>query len=340
MAKNRITIKELAEKAGVSVATISRVFNGNDDKRVGPELRDRVLKLIEKYNYSPSIPAKSLVSGKSNLIGVQVLSVKSPLINTAMLGGIEEPMSKSGRSMLLGVSDGSAVREKRSLKLMLDTGVDGILWMPRGKTPDREIINMIKKANVPAIWLVKDFGHGIPSVTCDELRGGEMLADHLIKQGFRNFAMMYNPRDRDSLQRCKGFRGKVLKEKITDPANMLCKKNEEESVIELTEKMLDENPELDAVACMSDRIAQWVYMVIKDKGKVIGKDIAVTGYADHPFAPFLQPPLTSVAIYREEVGRVAAEIMTDCLDGRTKKMQAAVIEPELIIRGSSCRKRR
>ena len=204
MIKKKVTIKQIASDAGVSVATVSRVFNSKNPEKVGKEARKRVQDVIKKYNYIPSIYGKGLASGRSSLIGVQLLSMTSPLSNVKIIEGLEKAASDKNYNIILGISNWDHECETESINVMLDKGVDGIIWQPVDK-PNPELLRKISMTKHPLVWCNKDCGGKIPGAFNDEEASGKMALEYLFSCGCKNPAFICIKNERHAMKRKQGW---------------------------------------------------------------------------------------------------------------------------------------
>ena len=220
--KQKATIYSIAQEAGVSVATVSRVFNGKDPEKVGSSVRQRVESLIAKYGYNPSIHAKGLSCGKSSLLGIQILSLSDPLSNVGMIEALEVAAAGKKYNVILGISNWNTKREAESINVMLEKGVDGIIWQPIGK-PDNVLLRKIISENLPIIWLNKDCGKKIPGAYNDEFASGKMAWEYLKKHCCKNPVFVAQKRDQHTTLRLKGWCEAARLSGIISPYQILLK---------------------------------------------------------------------------------------------------------------------
>jgi DNA-binding LacI/PurR family transcriptional regulator len=318
MPKKNITIKQIALEAGVSTATVSRVFNSKDPEKVGKDVRKRVLEIIEKYNYNPSIHAKGLVSGKSNLIGVQLLSLRSPLSNIDLIETIESHAAEHGYNIILGVSKWDVEREADSLGVMLSKGVDGIIWQPLG-TPQPQILNRMLAKNYPLVWLNKNAGHGQPGAFNNELISGRMAAEYLIKQKCIKPAFIGSLKDNHSQQRLTGWREILKSHGLADCLEIdvsdITTTVSSHKGYEVMCKLLDlPRNQMDGAFLSGSYIALGAFLALQHRGMTL-KDFPMIGHnliADVP----AMVPLPSVCPVNKDIGAAAFDILYKRINGK------------------------
>lgn len=180
-----MTLTEIAKMAGVSIATVSRVYNRKNLHMVSEETRIRIEKLLDECHYHPNPNGKRLITGKSMLIGFQVPSIRSPIVHSASLEAITGQAREFGYGVLVNFPDKSD-SDEYSIQYMLDQGVDGIIWQPR-KLPSERIMHQIEDRNVKILWFRPNFTIDGVRVELDEEKVGELAANFLIEQGMEKF---------------------------------------------------------------------------------------------------------------------------------------------------------
>lgn len=326
----QVTIKQIAAEAGVSVATVSRIFNGKDEKRVGAELREHVRRIIDKYNYHPNASAKNLVCGKSCLIGIQIKNLKSPAMNVDMIDGIEKAAGEKGYNIILGITGQSTERESRSIRTMLAKGVDGIIWQP--ETPvSEDILEAIEQAGCPLVWLnrqVENSPH--PYVTGDHYKAGALCTEYLIKLGHREIAFVGSAEDTHTVLRRQGYESVIeangLNRHFFEAYDLTCDLGREKLL-----EILEHHPEITAISATSDILVSGMSQLLLEKG-IPPKKFALTSYGNRIFTAYLNPPVTSVAINYEKMGETAFATLDKLLNGQ--QPDNTLIGPGLVIRKS------
>lgn len=332
MKNNKVTIRQIAKEAGVSVATVSRVFNDREREKVGEKVRNRVQDIIGKYGYVPSISAKGLVCGKTSLVGVQVLTVSDSLIHADLVSSVEEKASEYGYSVILGVSGWNKEKEERSIRVMLEKGVEGIIWVPIGDAPNKSLIKKIQSYNCPFLWLSKDFGCGIPFIGGDNSYGGYITTDYCCGRGHRNIAFVGNMADVHCRLRLEGYKKCLEANKITREFVLETDNRTSPAFYNNIRKIIDENNEISAFVCANDTTALGVYKVLMEKGLKIGKEVTVTGYGNRDYSEYLTPPLTSVSMKSYETGEKAMEALAKLINKEV--VENVLVKPKLVIRES------
>lgn len=330
-----VTMKQVAEKAKVSQATVSRVINGHPS--VSLELRRQVMEWVDKLGYQPNKVAQSLAKNKSHLLGVIVPAVSNPYFSEIILS-IDETASYYGYNILLCNTKGNIQKEKEVIKILQGHKVDGILLVPADVEASH--LKTLKNEKLPIVIITRNIP-GFDSVSVDHGKGVSIVVDHLINLGHTNILFAGNQRD----EKFRVFEKRVLEKGLKFGSynlNNLIEINEwlelnSHQAYEQTKKYLLENKlRATAIFACNDIAAFGVMQAIKEQGLKIGKDIALVGFDNTFLASIISPRLTSVAQPTKEIGRIAIEI---ALNRINKKLEGEPInislEPRLIVRESS-----
>lgn len=336
-AHQRVTIRDVAALAGVSVATVSNVLNRPSIVAAGTQ--ERVQDAIARTGFVRSTAAGQLRGGKSRTVGIVVLDLANPFF-TDMVRGAEDVLREHGYMLMVCSSDESAEQELHYLRLLEEHRVDGILITPAG----RELEEIAKLANhgIPTVLLDREASdEELCSVTVDDVRGGQLAALHLLELGHRNIAFVNGPASiRQCADRREGaltalrdrgsrFPPDVALQEIAVPA--LTADHGERAVAAL----LALEPSPTAVMCANDLLALGVLKGLASARRTPPAELAIVGYDDVTFASMLSPALTSVRQPKYELGAAAASLLVEEASGGTHEHRSMRFEPELIIRASS-----
>ena len=331
----RVTIRDVAHLAQVSLGTVSNVLNNPDV--VAPPTRRRVLDAIEKTGFVRSTAAHQLRVGKSRTVGVVLLDIANPFF-AEMVRGAEGVLRDQGYVLMVCSTDESTERERRYLRVLEEHRVDGLLITP--VEHDLRDVAELAARGIPTVLLDRDSGdHELCSATVDDVRGGELAASHLFEMGHDRIAFVNGPSSiRQCADRREGAqralrrarrRGQATLREIT--VNALSVDQGEKAV----EALLSLTPLPSAVMCANDLIALGMLKRLSEAGIAVPQDISVVGYDDVSFASMLSPSLTSVRQPKYELGAIAAELLLEEALGVNHKHRSVRFEPELVVRASS-----
>jgi LacI family transcriptional regulator len=328
-----LNIKQIAEMAGVSVATVSRVINQNG--RFSADTEARVRKVIAECGYVPNIVAKGLRTSKTNVIGVVVPDILNPHFAGLVLE-LEKTLFKQSYSTVICNTNESADLEKRHIDTLVAQHVSGIIIISGsnagGVTKD-----------IPAVYLDRrPIGYSEPSdlllIESDNQTGGYLATSKLISSGCKNIAVVRSKiMDYNQSARFAGFSQAMQAAglPIDEDSIMVL---DEVSVAGAREKILGEFPshkKIDGIMCMTDTIALGVMTGLHELQVKIPAEVSVTGYDDAPLAEFFQPPLTTIRQDVPEMARTAAQYILGMINGQRPEQRHQIIPVKLVSRKST-----
>jgi LacI family transcriptional regulator len=320
------TIIDVAKKARVSIATVSRVLNG---VHVREESRVRVEKAVARLGYRHNKMAQALVTGRSGVIGIIVPGIVGHLYGQ-MARGVEEVLLSQGLHMVIVTNTRNAQEEKENLKLLLERQVDAVIIIG-SYLQDSELREL--GIHVPTVFIQREMPPAQSphsSVTIDNRSGMEAAIKYLLAAGHRRIAHVSGLR-RDGLERCQLF-SELLKDAKLCDTHIFEGNFTEERGLMLADDLL-QHKDVTGVVCSNDRTALGLYRALHSKGIKIPEDISIIGFDDEPWTAYLEPPLTTLRQPAKEVGRLAAH---QALSELTKKVRAQqhVIPVKFIERAS------
>ncbi len=330
------SVKDVAAMAGVSVGTVSNVLNRPD--RVGRETRLRVEAAISELGFVRNEAARHLRAGGSRMIGFLVLDAANPFF-TDIARGIEESTRAAGLAIFLCNSDNSELREREYLDLLLEQRVRGVLITP--VDPDGERLAALPQLGLPVVLVDRLGGTDWCSVSVDDEVGGHLAVTHLIESGHQRIAFVGGPDTLSQVRdRLAGARRAVNERNL--PAEAL-------TVIATSALTVGEGrlagqrlvglPSAQrptAAFCANDLLALGLLQEMTGQGLLVPEELAIVGYDDIEFAAAAAVPLTSVRQPRHLIGRTAAELLAEEVEGGPEHQHRQVqYLPELVVRGST-----
>lgn len=331
---SRTTIEDIAEMAGVSKTTVSRVINHKPD--VHPETRQKILDLIEKTEFYPNLFATGKTSQKINHIGLIVPYTTSNILSNQfyvdVLQGVLDEIERRGHYLLF-----CYVHQTNYVEMYLQKRVEGFILLSPASL-HRSIIHELQSANIPFVSTAKVLDEpDITYVDVDNYSGATTALQHLISLGHRKIAFAGKPALTSNHERLLGYTDTLKKHDI--PIEEKYIQTVEFSSIESGYEMmmrllaLEEPPTAVFSAC--DIMAYGAMRAIAEKGLSVPEDISVIGFDDIPLACNMNPPLTTVRQPAVEKGSVAAGKLVDHLVNG-KPLETKILDVELIIRDSTC----
>lgn len=285
-----IGIRDVARRAGVSPSTVSRVLSGN--AFVEPEKRKRVLKAVQELNYKPNIAARSLKTGRSNLIGIIIPDIMNPYY-PQVIHCMERCAEKEGLSIILCDAQGDPEREKIHFETLKHLFVDGILYI--ASTENTDVVNEYI-GQIPIVIVNRTFDVAAPCINIDNVDASFQMTSYLIRKGHREIAVYVNDTNRQyNTGRMEGYR-KALQENGIQIDNKLVITGirNTDDACERTIRLMSSDDRPSAVFVFNDYMAQGVYLGLSKMNLRIPDDVSVVGFDDIPSDKYLIPPLTSV----------------------------------------------
>lgn len=333
--KNNITIKDVAKKAGVSISTVSRVIN--DSKPVTDEVKQKVLDVIKETGYIPNPLARSLVTKKSQLIGVIVPEVSDSFVNE-ILNGIEEIAKMYDYDILLANTYSNKEQELKSINLLRAKQVEGIVMISWKVEEDH--INYIQNCGIPAAYISKTArNYDIHTVSTSNVEATHDMTKYLIDKGHEKIAFIMTSEDDTVLEmeRLSGYE-KALKESNLDLDKNLIRYGGTtyETGYKSMKELLEDGIVPHAAFVTGDEAAIGAINAICDAGYRVPEDISVAGFNDVKIAKMYRPKLTTVYQPLYDMGAVAIRMViklinNDPLEEKKVELPYRIVERESVI---------
>ncbi|NOZ27846.1 MAG: LacI family transcriptional regulator [Chloroflexi bacterium] len=327
------TIKDVAKRAGVSVTTVSHVLN--ETRYVSPELVARVWEAVEALNYQPNAVARSLRRKRTHTLGMIIPDNSNPFF-AEVARGIEDVCFDLGYNVILCNSDQDPQKERRYIDLLTEKRVDGIVFVAAG---DRaEHLEAVLTRRVPVVVIDRE----LQDVQCDRVltdnrTGGRQATEHLIQRGRTRIACIAGPSDvTPSWERVWGYQDALTEAGLPFDEQLIRRGNFQAAsgYRAMRELLALSDPPTGVFAC-NDMMAIGAICAISEAGLRIPEDIAVVGFDDIALASYTNPPLTTVAQPRQEIGRLAAEMLIERISNRSRPPQRHLLETWLVVRQST-----
>jgi LacI family transcriptional regulator len=329
------TITTIAEAAGVSIASVSRVLNGLP---VRAETERRVLDAAGRLGYVPNSAARTLRSARTQQIAFAVADIGNP-VYLAMLREIQPVLKEAGYRLVLHSTGADTAEEVEVLRGLGQRYADGLIIVPIRVTADH--VAELRRADAPVVVIGSLPEEGLAdNVRTDSRRGVELALEHLMALGRRRIGFVNGPADTvPGRARAEAFRDHTARAgRPADPALVHEGQFDRETGAAAVHRMADAaGPMPDALLCANDLIALGALDALRARGLAVPGDVAVVGMDDTDLAAVSWPPLTSVSLGSAERGRRAARLLLDRLDGGADAADARVItvHPRLIVRAST-----
>ncbi|MBN2305430.1 MAG: LacI family DNA-binding transcriptional regulator [Anaerolineae bacterium] len=336
----RVTIKEIAQKTGLSIATVSRVVNNHPD--VSKQTRRRVQQVIDELDYAPNAVARSLIQGRSKILGVVSTGIEYYGPSQTM-AGIERQANELGYWLMSSLlHDPETNVGEDALRHLLAQQVDGIIWAVPEVGRNREwIYHHSHQLAVPIVFLHMNCRDDLFVVAVDNFAGAQLATRHLLAQGYTRIGCVSGPDHWwEAQERERGWRdtlvaaGTAVDERLLQTGDWTAAGGFAAFL-----RLAEENPDLEAAFVSNDQMALGVLKAAHQLGKRVPDDLAVVGFDDIPEAAYYIPSLTTIHHDVTDVGAQAVQLLDRILstpeDEQPPTPTANWIVPELVVRDSS-----
>jgi len=322
----------VAERAGVSVNTASRAINNKPD--INEETKKRILQVAQELGYVRNDTAVALRTKKTGTLGVVIADNRNPFY-AEVLNGIEEAAREKNYHIILANTQRDYKKEEEAINLLLAKRVDGLLITPV-QDRDDDIKNLIE-ANIPFVIVGRDFKNiEVDTVYNDEVRGGFLATEYLIKKGHKRIALINGFLHKSPAKgRLEGYKNALKKYGITfDDALVTVGDIDVKDGYERTKQLFEKGLNFTAIFAYNDIMAFGAMQAIKEKSLRIPEDIGLVGYDDIPFSSFISPSLTTIRLKKQELGAESVKLLLSRINGNRKKIKKVMLGVELQIRES------
>lgn len=327
------TIKDVAKKAGVSVATVSHVVNGT--RYVSDQFKAKVRSAMEELDYQPNAVARSLRKKESKIIGLMIPDNTNPYF-AEIAWSIEYASRKQGYSVILCNSDENVEKESSYIDVLIENQADGIIIVAAGKSS----VNFQKllERKVPVVMVDRDS----PNVKTDSIQinnevNGEMATDHLISLGHKLIACITGPREiTPSFDRLDGYKKALSKNKLPINDDFILRGDFKPHGGYLAGcKLLEIKDRPTAIFACNDLMAYGVMHAAVEKGICVPDDLSVIGFDDIYLSTYINPPLTTIKQPRIEMGEEAVFCLIQRIKNPDRLARNIYLDAALVIRAST-----
>ncbi|MEK8033970.1 LacI family DNA-binding transcriptional regulator [Ideonella sp. DXS29W] len=325
-----VTLQQVAERAGVSPSTVSRILNGtavvSDDKKKAVD------DAIKELGFVPNPVARGLAGGRTLSVGVVTQAIDSPFYGGAHRG-IEDTLLPAGYSPLFISGHWDDTAEARCIEVLRSRRVDGLIVLT-GRMDDEALKGLARQ--LPIVVTGRDLSApGVYSLNFDDLHGARLATEHLLSLGHKRIAFIGgDPLHPDSGKREQGYREALQAHGVAVDEALLQEGNyQEESGLQAIERLLASGVPFTAIFAANDQMAFGAALALHRRGLRVPHDVSLVGFDDVATSSFTVPPLSSVHQPVYELGRLAATAMLDLLAGR--QPEAALPAPHIVVREST-----
>jgi len=333
------TIKDVAKKAGVSIATVSLVIHNNN--RISYKTRKKVQKIIKELNYHPTHSARGLVSRTSGNIGFILtddhFSRSEPFYTKIFLGTEFQAREKEYYILLTTIHSTNGSKDKIP-RFVLERNVDGIIIA--GKIP-QDFLDKLSNFNLPLVfvdYLPKQ--NQFPAVMIDNIEGGYRATEHLINCGHKKIAFIAGDINHPSIsERFQGYKNALETSRLPYDSQRLVIDEihpSRENGFSATEKLLNRSNDFSAIFACNDAMAIGALQCLKDHHIMVPGDISIIGFDDVESDFSIDPPLTTIAVPKEDMGIEAVKLLLELISKKPSIPRKVIMPVNLVVRKSTC----
>lgn len=333
-----VRLKDIAKELGVSVVTVSRALRDRPD--IAERTKARILARVKELQYRPNLAARSLVTGRSSLIGLVVPDLIHPFFGE-IAKGLSAALREQGYYVIVSSSESDPELEQDEIEHMLAHRLDCLVLASCQE--DGAALHRIREAGIPLVLVDRKYrGLDASFVGVDDFKVGALATEHLIQQGCRRIAHIRGPESSVANDRVEGYRetlrrhGMPVNDKYVVSFGFASESDGETRGRRAMDAVLALKPRPDGLFCFNDTLAIGAMFRVIEAGLRIPKDLAIVGCGNFHYSSKLQVPLSSVDQRALEIGARAAKTITTLLDKpQSHRSRKTLLEPQLIARVSS-----
>jgi LacI family transcriptional regulator len=322
-----VTIYTVADRAGVSIATVSRVLRGTAP--TSPTTRRKVLQAVQELEYIPLRAARKVEVPRHQTHGLVLPGLNGPYYSE-LLTGFEAAAARYGQSVVIQLAGPTTDLEDAVRRLL--RRVDGLV-LANDTVPDAFVRHTCR--GTPTVLVARNPVHGCDTVLVENLSAAQELTDHLLRHGRRRLVFVGDPSgSHDVTERYAGFRAALARSTAVEARPPVLVPLEETSSVGAVAAVLDLAEPADALVCANDELAVAMMSVLGRQGVRVPDDLAIVGFDDLMTARYVQPGLTTVLQPMRSLGHWAAIRLHERIEGRTHDVHPQVLPTRLVVRGS------
>lgn len=333
------TIYDVAREAQVSIATVSKVIN--DSGRISDKTKQRVIQIMEKMKYQPSVVASALTGKQTFTIGLFIPDLANPFF-AEIARYVEDRAQEHGFSVVMCSTDHNTEKESKYIDLLRQKRVDGFILASGFKND--EILKELIVEKFPVVMVAQDFPtRTMDSVSTDDFFGGYIVGRHLIELGHKSIGVLAENWKSgtlemrwSSIERLRGVRQALMEEQIPfNEAHLIICDSTVEAGKKYSAKFFEGANSPTAIFALNDVLAIGLVQAAREHKKKIPEDLSVVGFDNTLLSTIVEPPLTTVAHPMAEMARKAMELLLDRMQDKDRMSSRIILPPELIIRDST-----
>jgi LacI family transcriptional regulator len=327
-------MRDVAQEAGVSIKTVSRVVNEQGEIR--DETRERVLAAIDQLGYRPSKVARALVTSRTDTIGLLIGDIQNPYFSEVARGVLDFAQEQE-YDVFLCNTDGAPKTEMRAIYSLIDHNIDGAIIYPSWKNKDW--IPKFARLSCPLVLVNSKTEPklGVSLVRTEFRKGANLAVKYLIEKGHQQIGMIVgevNPIEK--INRVCGYREALESNGLQFREDwVILGTPEMEHGAAATKELLSKYPEVTAIFCYNDLLAMGAVQSCKEMGLKVPEDIAIIGFDNIRFSALIHPALTTIHVDKYEIGKRSASLLMRMLREPDQDYPVQYVDTELVIRESA-----
>lgn len=334
-----VRMKDIAEDLGVSLMTVSKALRNHSD--ISEQTRERVLKRMRELNYQPDWVARSMVTGRTYLVGLVLPDLMHSFF-AEVANAVARKLQPLGYQVVISNTEEDAQIEQRHVAVLIARKVDGIILASAQHHKQSAIFRALDKSGIPYVLIDRSIpGVGADYVGVRDEELGELATGHLVAQGCRNIAHIRGPAVSTGRGRMQGYRRALERAGLKIRPEYIVEGQHGDSGGYLAMlQLLKLNPPPDGVFCYNDPVAAGAIKAVLEAGLKVPEQIAIIGAGNVHYSDLLRIPLSTVDQSSSVIGERAAELLSESMDAKKRPAPRRIfISPHLVVRDSSRRAR-
>ncbi|SME98001.1 LacI family DNA-binding transcriptional regulator [Desulfovibrio gilichinskyi] len=324
-------LKDIAEAAGVSTATVSRVLG--DKPNVRPELRKQVMDVVDRLNYRPNRAAQRLRSKQSSFIGLIVADIQSPFF-ASVTRAVEDVAQANDYSVILCNTDEDPVKERMYLEMMQSENAAGVILAPTLRLSENFTLN--KFGSFPMVVIDRQISdHSVDMVLIDNNQAARDLTEHMLSHGYKRIAGLFGESSATGQQRRAGFEQVMKKNGIpADDKLVISMPAKEEAAHAVVSRLLEMDEPPEAIITSNGLLGAGAFRAIRDKELPVPESVAFASFDETPWSSMTRPAITVVKQPTYAIGQTACEMLLKRIADPERPTRKVVLESKLVVRQS------
>lgn len=332
-----VRMKDIARDLGISLMTVSKALRNHRD--ISAETRIRVLKRAQQLDYQPNWVARSLVTGRTHMVGLVIPDLMHSFF-AEVAKGVARMLEPRGYNVIISNSEEHARVEMRAIEALLARNVDGLIIASAQKN-GRWLRRTMRTRGIPYVVIDRVLtGLEACYVGVDDAEIGALATRHLIEQGCRRIAHIRGPAISTARGRLRGYRRALVEHGVkAQPEYVVGGQHQDSTGHEAMRQLLRLNPPPDGVFCYNDPVAAGAIKAVFEAGLSVPNDVAIIGAGNVHYSDLLRAPLSTVDQGSSAIGETAAELIMQCMEAKTPCRPKRILLPvRLVVRESSQRR--